>query len=71
MPDVLLPLQAQQTNTTALAALGDLITDLTGRTELILALYDLQVALTPQNTISQFREATFGGYSRFNVLAAG
>lgn len=71
MPNLLLPQQSQQSNVCMKAALDDLITDLLARTELIIALYNNNPTLAPTNVLSQFTEATFGGYARFNVLTSG
>ena len=67
MPDLYDPIQTQVTPPAAVEILSDFITDLLARTHLYAILYSNNVALTPQITLQQLTEATFGGYARQTV----
>ena len=69
MPDVYDPIQAQMSKISAQERLADYVTDLLGRANLELWLYQNNVAPGPTVNLGAFVEATFGGYSRFTVSA--
>lgn len=62
MPDVYSPIQAQMSVAAAEEILGDYVTDLEGRLNDQLLLYQNNVAPSPTNTLAVFQIATFGGY---------
>jgi len=67
MPDVYDPINAQMSVQSAKERLSDFVTDLLARQNLYLWLYQNNVAPSPTNTLAAFQEATFSGYTRFNV----
>jgi hypothetical protein len=71
MPDVYDPIAAQMSVVSAKERLADFITDLAGRTNQQIWLYQTNVAPSPTNTLANFTIATFSGYAGQAIGAFG
>ena len=69
MPDVYSPINAQVSVKAAQEILADFITDLNGRANVELWLYQNNVTPQPTNTLAAYVEATFSAYTRFAIAS--